>query len=370
MEKGGIVLNPRWYENNYDQDLNTWRKLDSAGSMLLEPQFKQLHYLLDRYYVSKSGYRLGPGFSTYQKIEILRKTMNELEKAIPYYEQKKVDDWHAQRDLEEDPNARSLREEEMEKVRREGSIRIISQLQPVKIDMGRYWINKYGQAFEVPDDIHHGEWIINQTDILGEKEKRMAMQLSSDVPAFLAYLITEGWVRVSGFVCEMYSDSQMPLLAAFLEDKNFPSNKEISVVHDQDGSLETVTIQEVISSFGRNSGGLESTGSVDRLHGGAADGMPDSKFDSKKLQEGADHEMEHTNDRGLAKEIAKDHLIEDPEYYEKVKQIEGSGVPNPLRQNYDYSNEMNGPEWQNRVRKYRDLIRSKKRPPHDKRERD
>jgi hypothetical protein len=364
------MLNPRWYENNYDQDLNTWRKLDSAGSMLLEPQFRQLSYLLDNYYVSKSGYRLGPGFSTYQKIEILRKTMKELENAIPYYEKKKSDDWHTQRDLEEDPNARSLREEEMEKVRREGSLRIISQLQPDKLDMGRYWINKYGEAFKVPDDIHHGEWVIKQNEILNEKERRMARQLSGDVPSFLAYLITEGWVRISGFVCEMYSDTQMPILAEFLERHNLPVDKEISVVHDQDNLLETMTIGDIVSRFGKDSGGLESLGSVDRLHGGAADNMPDNKFDSKDLKEGADHEMEHTDDRELAKEIAKDHLVEDPKYYEKVKQIEANGVPNPLRKNYDYSDELNGPEWQNRVQKYRDLIHKKKEAPNDKRERD
>jgi len=34
-------------------------------------------------------------------------------------------------------------------------------------------------------------------------------------------------------------------------------------------------------------------------------------------------EMEHTDNEELAGEIAKDHLFEDPEYYTKLKSIEG-----------------------------------------------
>lgn len=116
------MLNPRWHTFDYNKDLRDWQALEASGHMFLAPQMQKLNLLLDRYFVSKSGYRLGPGYSSYQKLEILRKTMDELEYTIPYYEQKKVDDWHAQRDLEEDPNAKSLREEEMEKTRREGSV--------------------------------------------------------------------------------------------------------------------------------------------------------------------------------------------------------------------------------------------------------
>lgn len=61
---------------------------------------------------------------------------------------------------------------------------------------------------------------------------------------------------------------------------------------------------------------------ADELHGGAADGMPDSKFPQKALAQGAKHEHEHTDDDQIAKEIAKDHLQEDPAYYEKVEEIE------------------------------------------------
>lgn len=65
---------------------------------------------------------------------------------------------------------------------------------------------------------------------------------------------------------------------------------------------------------------------ADKLSGGEADGMPDSKFSPKALAEGAKHEHEHTSNDQAAKEIAKDHLSEDKSYYEKIKQIEKQSI--------------------------------------------
>ena len=52
-----------------------------------------------------------------------------------------------------------------------------------------------------------------------------------------------------------------------------------------------------------------------------ADKLYPSDFNQKSLQQGINVEMEHTNDPQLAKEIAMDHLTEDPKYYEKLKII-------------------------------------------------
>ena len=60
----------------------------------------------------------------------------------------------------------------------------------------------------------------------------------------------------------------------------------------------------------------------DRLPGGRADNEPDKKFPKAELKKGQTHEREHTNDPGLAKEIAKDHLEEDKKYYDKLEQVE------------------------------------------------
>lgn len=62
--------------------------------------------------------------------------------------------------------------------------------------------------------------------------------------------------------------------------------------------------------------------SDDKLPGGEADGMPDSKFPTEALAEGTEHEHEHTDDDATAKEIAKDHLSEDARYYDKHKEAE------------------------------------------------
>lgn len=60
----------------------------------------------------------------------------------------------------------------------------------------------------------------------------------------------------------------------------------------------------------------------DKIPGGLADGRPDSDFNDKQLQKGLKVEMEHTDDKEIAKEIAKDHLTEDKDYYIKLETIE------------------------------------------------
>lgn len=60
----------------------------------------------------------------------------------------------------------------------------------------------------------------------------------------------------------------------------------------------------------------------EKLKGGKGDNRPDSDFDPEQLKNGIKVEMEHTKDSKVAKEIAKDHLTEDPNYYKKLKKIE------------------------------------------------
>lgn len=62
---------------------------------------------------------------------------------------------------------------------------------------------------------------------------------------------------------------------------------------------------------------------IDHLPGGDADKMDPNQFDIAQLTEGVKEEMEHTDDPNIAAEIAMDHLSQDPEYYKKLKQIEG-----------------------------------------------
>ena len=64
----------------------------------------------------------------------------------------------------------------------------------------------------------------------------------------------------------------------------------------------------------------------DILPGGLADNAPDSEFDKHQLEMGTKSELEHTSNKEMAKEIAKDHLKEDPKYYTKLKKMEESAI--------------------------------------------
>lgn len=57
----------------------------------------------------------------------------------------------------------------------------------------------------------------------------------------------------------------------------------------------------------------------DIIKGGKGDKLNPSNVDKKELEMGIKEEMEHTNDKNLAEEIALDHLAEDPKYYSKLK---------------------------------------------------
>jgi hypothetical protein len=60
----------------------------------------------------------------------------------------------------------------------------------------------------------------------------------------------------------------------------------------------------------------------DLIPGGLAEGISYLDFDQEQLAKGIKVEMEHTNDVLVATEIAKDHLVEDAKYYDKLETIE------------------------------------------------
>jgi hypothetical protein len=64
------------------------------------------------------------------------------------------------------------------------------------------------------------------------------------------------------------------------------------------------------------------TSTMDKIKGGIGDKKTNSDFDKKQLASGAAVEREHTKDKSMAQEIARDHLTEDPEYYVKLRKME------------------------------------------------
>ena len=89
-----------------------------------------------------------------------------------------------------------------------------------------------------------------------------------------------------------------------------------------------------------------------KLKGGLSDKMTISdiakkhKVDvdqlTKQLSKGMKAEMEHTKDRKKAKEIAMDHIVEDPKYYDKLKKIETKDVTGTGASSGSYSSPVFG----------------------------
>lgn len=69
-------------------------------------------------------------------------------------------------------------------------------------------------------------------------------------------------------------------------------------------------------------GGNWKKSAKDKIPGGLADKGAPKNLDPKQLAMGIEVEMEHTTDKAVAKEIALDHLTEDPNYYSKLQTIE------------------------------------------------
>lgn len=62
----------------------------------------------------------------------------------------------------------------------------------------------------------------------------------------------------------------------------------------------------------------------DLIPGGLADSGPPKNVDQAQVRKGIKSELEHTNRRDIAREIAFDHLTEDPKYYTKLDKMEKS----------------------------------------------
>lgn len=57
------------------------------------------------------------------------------------------------------------------------------------------------------------------------------------------------------------------------------------------------------------------------IPGGLAETFSPKDFNKEDLEEGIQEELEHTSSKAVAEEIAMDHLVEDPQYYKKLKTI-------------------------------------------------
>lgn len=63
-------------------------------------------------------------------------------------------------------------------------------------------------------------------------------------------------------------------------------------------------------------------GKSDKIPGGLADKLTNKDFPKTKIDQGRKVELEHTSSKQIAEEIARDHLTEDPKYYDKLSDME------------------------------------------------
>jgi hypothetical protein len=111
-------------------------------------------------------------------------------------------------------------------------------------------------------------------------------------------------------------------------DEAYAAAKEAGLDLGAGGSAEDKPVgkPKQLNLFGKSLKGLAGLGDylekADRLPGGLADGKSPGDFDPKALAQGQAVEREHTDDPAKAREIAMDHLTEDPRYYSKLAIME------------------------------------------------
>jgi hypothetical protein len=106
--------------------------------------------------------------------------------------------------------------------------------------------------------------------------------------------------------------------------KEAEDNKEDKAEDKKEGEDKKEDIKEDQKSEACNDG--KASGDVAGAEDGKitadTDDRPDDKYNTEALTKGIKVEMEHTNDEKVAKKIAKDHLDEMGDYYDKLEKVE------------------------------------------------
>jgi DNA polymerase-3 subunit epsilon len=96
--------------------------------------------------------------------------------------------------------------------------------------------------------------------------------------------------------------------------------KEVHAILGEPDGAQTDRLETPMEGKEKSMIKVKIVNSKEKLKGGAGDNKPDSAFDSQQLAIGiGDETGEHTPNKLIGKEIAKDHLSQDPEYYKKLK---------------------------------------------------
>lgn len=367
------MLNPNWIKFGEDvikKDIADWKKVLGTLPAVYPFQFQIINRLLDRYYRTEKGNSLNPNSVKVTrltaKIEMLYRAMDSLEIAMASEQRERARQWEEQSDREKDPIDLMLRDEEirknMEEIASISCRHIKTAAEDIKMaNLGRLWLAPDGhKVYPVSKSLQHPDWMHHHLMLLTEEEK-LSAQKHKDDPDYLnelaEMLFKDGWIRISGFACQMYSSEGLKKLAGFLRRHINPMSKgnSIQIVFNNGDESKTMTIESLIDDYDnsrdRRMASLRIS-SRELLPGGLASGMSEENFDPMELAMGTWDEAEehvdpdkvgHDVAKKIGQEIAEDHLAKDPHYYSKEKKSKAS-VPNPIRQNFDY-----GQEWQSRL---------------------
>lgn len=118
---------------------------------------------------------------------------------------------------------------------------------------------------------------------------------------------------------ELYDIQEFSILKKRLEQDIRYYKEKVKGINEIINSISSNLIREVFELYIKE---LMVKYHSEKIEGGKSDYRPDSDFDPEELKIGIEIELEHTNDREIAKEIAKDHLEEHPKYYSALVKME------------------------------------------------
>lgn len=172
-----------------------------------------------------------------------------------------------------------------------------------------------------------------------KKKSSLNEGVEMDAEAFEEEYGTPEVLKIMADNDDLGFDTPGEALWAILEDKDFRESFDIQdfnegnklstwrrdtlkKIKDKGGVWEASALDDLVHSHQNDKNPLvsEEESPTNKLPGGEGDNISTADVDQEELSLGLSIEAEHTDDPEIAKEIALDHLSEDPHYYTKLKQ--------------------------------------------------
>jgi len=107
-----------------------------------------------------------------------------------------------------------------------------------------------------------------------------------------------------------------------VEDGTFGATGELTIDTPVDDAPPVDADVENIEADVADDIPIPGSGEEEEIQGGLADGAEPTQFDNQQVLKGMEVELEHSNDPKVALEITMDHLVEIPDYYDHLEDME------------------------------------------------